>query len=52
MFEDEILKELFEVKAQLNREANYSVKVLLANARGARFPHRERPTQQQLGEGF
>jgi hypothetical protein len=51
-FEDEILKELYEVKARLNREANYSLKTLLANARGARFPDREQPTQQQVREGF
>jgi hypothetical protein len=51
-FEDEILKELYEAKARLNREANYSVTRLLANARGARFPDREQPAQQQVREGF
>jgi hypothetical protein len=52
VFEDEILKELYEVKAKLNHDANYSVKTLLANARGARFPDREQPRQPQVHEGF
>jgi hypothetical protein len=52
VFEDEILKELYEVKATLNREANYSVVTLLANARGARFPDREQHTQQQVRDSF
>jgi hypothetical protein len=52
VFEDEILKELYEVKAKLNRDANFSLKTLLANARGARFPDREQPAQQQVREGF
>jgi hypothetical protein len=52
MYEDEILKELFEVKAQLNREANYSVVTLLANASRARYAHYEQPAEQQEREEF